>query len=283
MTDRTEKKKQWLAGFAWTGAAFASLLFFCQGENWQIGAIAVIGANLCLGRVDGRQRLDPAAHLRRGRARPRLLAGLGVGLPRRRAAAGGQPGLVTILPLRPERGRGRPAQHAVGGGLVGGVHDHPVPRGCATTRRPTSCPPRATSWRAASASSRPTLRDLRNYPIAVTFLVAYLFFNDGIQTVIASSSTYGSEQLGLGQTVLIGTILLVQFVAFFGALLFGRLAAASRRQAGHPDRAGDLDGRSSPRRCSCPPAGGARSCCSASPSASCSAAPRPWPAPTSRC
>jgi UMF1 family MFS transporter len=54
--------------------------------------------------------------------------------------------------------------------------------------------------------------------------VAYLFFNDGIQTVIASSSTYGSEELGFGQSVLIATILLVQFVAFGGALAFGRLA-----------------------------------------------------------
>jgi MFS transporter, UMF1 family len=71
---------------------------------------------------------------------------------------------------------------------------------------------------------RDTLKDLRNYPVALTFLVAYLFFNDGIQTVIASSSTYGSEELGFGQSVLIGTILLVQFVALAGALLFGRAA-----------------------------------------------------------
>src|SRR5699024_488144 len=52
----------------------------------------------------------------------------------------------------------------------------------------------------------------------------YLFFNDGIQTVIASSSTYGEKQLGFGTSVLIGTILMVQFVAFVGALLFGRAA-----------------------------------------------------------
>ena len=69
-----------------------------------------------------------------------------------------------------------------------------------------------------------TLRDLRHYPMALTFLAAYLFFNDGIQTVIASASVYGSEELGHSQTVLIATILLVQFVAFFGALLFGRVA-----------------------------------------------------------
>ena len=63
-----------------------------------------------------------------------------------------------------------------------------------------------------------TLREMRNYPMALTFLLAYLFFNDGIQTVIASSSTYGSEALGFGQEVLIATILVVQFVAFAGAL-----------------------------------------------------------------
>ena len=37
---------------------------------------------------------------------------------------------------------------------------------------------------------------MRNYPMALTFLLAYLFFNDGIQTVIASASVYGSEELG---------------------------------------------------------------------------------------
>ena len=76
-----------------------------------------------------------------------------------------------------------------------------------------------------------TLKDMRNYPMTLTFLVAYLFYNDGIQTVITSASTYGEKQLGFGTSVLIATILLVQFVAFFGALLFGKLAASmgSRR------------------------------------------------------
>jgi UMF1 family MFS transporter len=71
-----------------------------------------------------------------------------------------------------------------------------------------------------------TLRDLRHYPMALTFLLAYLFFNDGIQTVIAASAVYGSEELGHSQTILIATILMVQFVAFGGALLFGRLATS---------------------------------------------------------
>ena len=62
--------------------------------------------------------------------------------------------------------------------------------------------------------------------MTLTFLVAYLFYNDGIQTVIYAASTYGSKQLEFGETVLIATILLIQFVAFGGALL---LRPAGRR------------------------------------------------------
>jgi UMF1 family MFS transporter len=69
-----------------------------------------------------------------------------------------------------------------------------------------------------------TLKDLRNYPVALTFLVAYLFFNDGIQTVIASASIYGVEELKFSTGTVLGTYLLVQFVAIGGALAFGRLA-----------------------------------------------------------
>jgi UMF1 family MFS transporter len=60
--------------------------------------------------------------------------------------------------------------------------------------------------------------------VTLTFLLAYLFYNDGIQTVIVSASTYGENELGFGTSVLISTILLVQYVAFLGALLFGRAA-----------------------------------------------------------
>ena len=42
-------------------------------------------------------------------------------------------------------------------------------------------------------------KDLRSYPVALTFLLAYLFFNDGIQTVIDAASVYGEEELGFEQ------------------------------------------------------------------------------------
>jgi MFS transporter, UMF1 family len=70
-----------------------------------------------------------------------------------------------------------------------------------------------------------TIRNLRAYPLTLFFLLAYLIYNDGIQTVIALASQYGTEELDLEQSTLIITILLVQFLAFGGALLLGAMAA----------------------------------------------------------
>ncbi|GAB3839860.1 hypothetical protein GCM10027610_046420 [Dactylosporangium cerinum] len=69
-----------------------------------------------------------------------------------------------------------------------------------------------------------TLRSLKAYPLTLFFLVAYLVYNDGIQTVIALASQYGTKELQLDDDVLVPTILMVQFLAFAGALLLGWLA-----------------------------------------------------------
>ena len=83
-----------------------------------------------------------------------------------------------------------------------------------------------------------TLKDLRGYPMTLTFLVAYLFFNDGIQTVISAASVYGEKELGFEKTHGADrAFLLVQFVGIGGALLFGRIAQRRGAYAGDP-RAG---------------------------------------------
>jgi MFS transporter, UMF1 family len=73
---------------------------------------------------------------------------------------------------------------------------------------------------------RRTLGRARRYPQTVLFLVAYLLYNDGIQTVIALASQFGQEELGLPISTLTTVILMVQFVAFLGALLFNKVAEA---------------------------------------------------------
>ena len=69
-----------------------------------------------------------------------------------------------------------------------------------------------------------TLRGLKAYPLTLFFLIAFLVYNDGIQTVIALAGTYATEELGFDITVTMPVILMVQFMAFGGALLLGRLA-----------------------------------------------------------
>jgi UMF1 family MFS transporter len=69
-----------------------------------------------------------------------------------------------------------------------------------------------------------TLRSLKAYPLTLFFLIAYLVYNDGIQTVISLASVYGTKELKLSDDVLVATILMVQFLAFFGAIGLGALA-----------------------------------------------------------
>ena len=69
-----------------------------------------------------------------------------------------------------------------------------------------------------------TLREIRKYPMTLRYLIAYLLYNDGVQTVIVVSALFGAQELGMESSSLILVILMVQFMAFFGALLFGVIA-----------------------------------------------------------
>jgi UMF1 family MFS transporter len=69
-----------------------------------------------------------------------------------------------------------------------------------------------------------TFRALRGYKQAFLMLLAFMIYNDGIQTIQKMAATYG-KQLGIADTVLIAAILIVQFVGFPFAFLFGSIAA----------------------------------------------------------
>lgn len=72
---------------------------------------------------------------------------------------------------------------------------------------------------------RNTLSELiHEYPVTLRYLIAYLVYNDGIQTVIVVAAAFAVSELGVeAQTVLL-LVLMIQFIAFGGALLFGKLA-----------------------------------------------------------
>jgi UMF1 family MFS transporter len=222
--DQSAHKKRLLAGFAWSGSLFAALLFLMRGDQWQVGAVAVVMSSIlggCSLVCYYAMLVDIATEEERDRVSSRgwawgylgggllLLLDLGVFLGH--DALGISESLAvrlsllsaalwwagfTVIPVLGLRSRAPVLVVEPGRGLM----------------------------QRSFGQLITTLRELRSYPMTLTFLLAFLFYNDGIQTVIGVASTYGSEQLGFGQTVLIATILVIQFVAFGGALAFGRLA-----------------------------------------------------------
>ncbi len=223
VADRTERKKDLLAGFAWAGAAASAGLFFCVDGNWEIGVISYVLASLCFGAstvINDAILCQIADEEERDRVSSRgwafgyagggLLLAVNFAVVTLHSSLGLSESLAvrlsmlsasawwagfTIIPWL--RLRNHPiAVEQVSGGVL----------------------------RRSFGQLAATLRDLRHYPVTLTFLVAYLFFNDGIQTVIASASTYGVEELGFATGTVLATYLLVQVVAVGGALLFGRAA-----------------------------------------------------------
>ena len=69
-----------------------------------------------------------------------------------------------------------------------------------------------------------TLKKVRKFPFLLYFLLAYIFYWDGAQTVINMAGPFFSEVLLLDQTSIIVVYLVVQFIAFIGARLAGYLA-----------------------------------------------------------
>ncbi len=226
--DRSQHPHRWLGVFAWFGAAAASAMFFLEGDNWQLGAWLMVIANVCVGasfvvydgilcRIATPDERDAVSsrgwafgYLGGGLLLAANLAlmvghetlGISYGLAIRLSllSAGVWWGAFALIPVLGLRR------------LPGRALDAPV----------------APAGRGGSPFSQlaSTFGDLRHYPQTLLFLAAYLFFNDGIQTVIGQSSLYATSELQLGTSQVMTTFLLTQFVAFGGALLFGRLAAA---------------------------------------------------------
>lgn len=79
-------------------------------------------------------------------------------------------------------------------------------------------------WTAPLTQLLATLRDLRRHSQALRFLVAFVVFNDGVQSLFAATSVYATRQLGFGAEAVVIALIVVQLVAFVGARAFGLLA-----------------------------------------------------------
>jgi len=91
-------------------------------------------------------------------------------------------------------------------------------------------PPRATArtgsiWREAWKRVLVTIREARRLRKNLfRFLISYMLYNDVIETVIVVAAIFASSELRMSQSDIVSCFLLIQFVAFAGALGFGRAA-----------------------------------------------------------
>jgi UMF1 family MFS transporter len=69
-----------------------------------------------------------------------------------------------------------------------------------------------------------TFQELRRYRDAFVFLLAFLLYNDGIQTMIRMATIYGT-QIGLPESAMISALLLTQFIGIPCAFIFGMLGS----------------------------------------------------------
>lgn len=224
IADRTQNKKRMLAVSAFGGATATALMSLVAGTNWQLGVIMFILANIGYGTsvviyysfipeiatADERDGLSTRGwafgYLGSGTA---LLLQLAIyqthdllGLSEGNAAqiafliSGIWWAAFTMIPLRRLKNHQRPH---------GPEHGTRVLRG-------------------GLRELANTIKLARAYPLTLAFLGTYLIYTDGIATVANVSAQYGSEELNFEEDVLITTILVVQFVAFFGGVLHGIVA-----------------------------------------------------------
>ncbi|SOC54399.1 MFS transporter [Ornithinimicrobium cerasi] len=226
VADRHPRPTWLLGGLAWAGATAASLMFFLQGSNWQLGVALVVIANLCFGAstVVYDALLNRVAHpddRDKVSSRAWALGYLGGGLLL----------VINLGVMQLYENLGISYEMAIRLSLLSaglwwaGFTLIPV-LGLRRIRGTTAVPVARSAGVVGGTLAQlgDTFREVRNYPQTLMFLLAYLFFNDGIQTVISSASLYGIEALGFETSQMIITILVVQFVAFGGALLFGAIA-----------------------------------------------------------
>ena len=224
IADYSHAKKKMLGLFAYIGAFATMGLYFVAGDNYLLGGLLFLIANLSFGAsiVFYNAFLPDIAdpdHRDQVSSQGWALGYLGGGLLL----------AVNLVLFTQAENLGVETGHAVrismaSAGVWWAIFTL-IPLFSLRTRQPQKQLPSGERYLTVGFKQlRHTLRQLPRFPQTMLFLLAYLLYNDGIQTVIALSAQFGSQELGMAETSLVTMILMVQFMAFGGALLFGYLA-----------------------------------------------------------
>jgi UMF1 family MFS transporter len=223
IADRIKSRNGLLAVFAYIGSISTICLYFVKDGRFALGAFLLIVANISFGAalvVANSYIPDLASPDKRDAVSSRGWAS---------GYAGG--GLLLILNLILYAGYesfGVTQAEAVrislmSAGIWWALFTIVTVRGLRSLNRPVGTVG-SEALTVGFKELKTTIKDVRKYPETLKFLIAYLFYNDGIQTVIAISGTYAILELKLTEISLVIAILIVQVTALIGALLLAKLS-----------------------------------------------------------
>ncbi len=230
--DYSALKKRLMLFFCYAGVIATCLLFFLTTGRHLFGAAIFIIANLCFGASivfynsflpeiateDQRDRVSS-----RGYAWGYLGGGLLLALNLVFVFAASRFGITTGMAVR---------LSLLSAGVWWGGFSIITFRRLQVRPAVRMLPPNQSYLTIGFAELASTFAELRRLRETLKYLVAYLFYNDGIQTVITVSGAFLGQELFAARGIetppqfLLGILLMVQFVAFFGALGFERVARA---------------------------------------------------------
>jgi UMF1 family MFS transporter len=224
LADYSRRKKQLLGVFAYTGAACTMAMYFLEGGAYLSGGLLFLAANVSFGAsivIYNSFLPEIASPAERDAVSSK---GWGIGY-----LGGGLLLGLNLLLVQNADALGLTEAHAVrlslwsAGAWWAGFTIFPLRR-----LRNRKAPRRLERGdRYLTAGFRQlahTLRGLKNQPQGLKFLLAYLVYSDAIQAVIVLAAQFGNDELGIPISTLALAILMVQFVAFFGALGFNQVA-----------------------------------------------------------
>jgi MFS transporter, UMF1 family len=229
VADFGRRKKEMLAALAYLGAAATVAMFLLRGSRYLLGGILFVVANVSFGagvavynsflpEIAPRGQRDAVSS--RGWAAGYMGGGLLLGLNLVLYLGSARLGLSESMAIRISLASAGMWWAAFTIPPLLTLHN----RGIGTARR-----------HGVTETVRQmfhTLSGVRRYPQTVRFIAAFLLYNDAIQTVIVLATQFGHDELKIPISQLTLAILMVQFVAIFGALAFQWLAAITDAKRG---------------------------------------------------
>jgi UMF1 family MFS transporter len=232
IADYSNLKKKLMGVFCYIGVAATCLMFFVTGNLYWLGGLLFIIANLAFGaalvlyngflnEITTEDQRDKVSS--RGFAYGYLGGGLLLGLNFLLVLNASRLGLDPYMAVR--------ISLLSAGVWWGGFALITFAR-LKTRAAEKSLPPGKSYLTVGFSELGRTFKELARLRHTLRYLIGYLFFNDGIQTVISMASVFLAQELFISrglqtdQSFLLGIFLMVQFVAIFGALIFERLAYA---------------------------------------------------------